>query len=129
VVEIPGVRLVGKNLPDGDHQYRRKNGKAPQTFSLYWAVDVVMPNRCIWVLVMSYVVDLVLLEELRRDDPGSFRDNVIRPLAVANVLAPATAQGSQRAIQCQVNSDTPLLVVHYSIRLVRSDKLIGTDPN
>jgi len=78
---------------------------------------------------MSYVVDLVLFEELRRNDPGSFRDDLIRPLAVANVLAPVTTQGSQRAIQCQVDSDPPLLVIHYSIRLVRSDELIGTDPN
>ena len=103
--------------------------KALQTFSLYRAVDVVVPNRCIRVLVMSYVVNLVLLEELRCDDPGSFRDNLIRPLAVPNVFAPVTAQGSQRAIQCQVGSDTPLLVIHYSIRLVRLDNLIGTDPN
>ena len=78
---------------------------------------------------MSYVVDLVLLEELRRYHPGSFRDNLICPLAVANVLAPVTVQGSQRAIQCQVDSNTPLLVIHYSIRLVHSDKLIGTDSN
>ena len=103
--------------------------KAPQTFSLYWAIDVVVPNCYIRVLVVSYIVDLVLLEELRGDDPGSFRDNLIRPLAVANVLAPVTAQGSQRVIRCQADSDTPLLVIHYSIRFMHSDKLVGTDPN
>ena len=41
---------------------------------------------------MGYVVDFVLLEELRRDDPWSVRDNFIRPLAVTNVFTPATTQ-------------------------------------
>lgn len=45
-----------------------------------------MPDCRIRVLVVSHVVDLVLLEELRCDDPGSFWDNFIRPLAMANVL-------------------------------------------
>jgi len=59
---------------------------------------------------VSYVVDLVLLEEPWCDDPGSFRDNFVRPLAVANAF-------------------TSFLMIHYRIRLVFSNKLVGTDTN
>jgi len=59
---------------------------------------------------VSHVIDLVLLKELWRDDPGGFRDNLVRPPAVTNAF-------------------TPLLVIHYRIRLVFSNKLVGTDPD
>lgn len=58
-----------------------------------------MSSRRIRVLVVSHVVDLVLLEELWRDDPGSFRDNFVCPLAVANVFTSDEPQGCQRIIQ------------------------------
>jgi len=99
----PGDKVCGGNS-------RCASGWKEFAFSLYRTIDVVKPNCHIRVFVMSYVVDLVLLEKLRRNDPGSFRDNFVCPLAVTNVL-------------------TSLLVIHYGIRLVVSDKVIRTDPD
>jgi hypothetical protein len=51
-----------------------------------------MPSCHIRVFVVSYVVDLVFLEELWCDDPGSFRDNFICPFAVTNVFTSTVPQ-------------------------------------
>ena len=88
-----------------------------------------MPGCLIWVLIMRYIVDLVLLEELWCDNPGSFRDNFICPLAMADILTPVAPQGPQRMIRWQTDGNAPLLVIHYSVGFVFSNKLIRTDPN
>lgn len=52
-----------------------------------------MPSRRVWVIVMGHVVNLVLLKELWRDDPGSFGNYFVCPLAVTDTLASVTPQG------------------------------------
>jgi hypothetical protein len=86
-------------------------------------VDVVALSSAVGKIVVSNVVDLVLREELRGNDPRAARNNLINPLAVTDSLRALSAAENRQALakMCLLitsNADDEIRIRESLLRLL-----------
>jgi hypothetical protein len=88
-VETPGVLLVGMNLPESGTRstfYGALKSRTELTEIFDRLIHVADTGAHVRVLVVGDIIDLVLLNELGRDDPWCASHDLVDPATMPNGL-------------------------------------------
>jgi len=65
----------------------RKGEVSKPTYGLGKSVYIFVPCAQIWLFIMRYIIDVVLLYECSVDDPRSIRDDLVHPTTMSDCFA------------------------------------------